>query len=51
MIKYFSIRKSNFGDFLMLGVGVGWDKDDPSAALMFIIGKFIIMVGPHYSIK
>jgi hypothetical protein len=49
--RLFSIRKAAFGDFLMLGLGFGWDKSDPSAALMLIIGKYVLMVGPHYPIK
>lgn len=49
--KLFSIRKAEFGDFLMLGLGIGWDKADPSAALMLIIGKHVLMIGPRYPIK
>ncbi len=48
---FFSIRNGQFGAFLMLGFGVGWDKSDPSAALMLIIGKHILMIGPHYPIN
>lgn len=49
--KLFSIRKAEFGDFLMLGLGLGWDKADPSAALMLIVGKHVLMIGPHCPIK
>jgi hypothetical protein len=49
--KLFSIRKADFGHFLMLGLGLGWEKSDPSVALMLIIGKHVVMVGPHYPIK
>lgn len=49
--KLFSIRKAQFGDFLMLGLGLGWDKSDPSAALMVIVGKYVLMIGPHYPIS
>jgi hypothetical protein len=48
---WFSVRKGGFGSFVMLGVGLGWDREDPSAALMLVIGKFIIMIGPHYPVK
>lgn len=49
--RWFSVRQGEFGSFVMLGVGLGWDRRDPSAALMLIIGKFIIMIGPHYPVK
>ena len=47
----FSIRKVNFGPFFMFGFGVGWDKSVPDAAFMLIIGKHILMIGPHYPIS
>ena len=49
--RLFSIRKANFGHFLMLGIGIGWDRSDPSTALMLIFGKTVVMLGPHYPIK
>lgn len=49
--RFFSVRKADFGDFLMLGLGMGWDKSDPSVALMLIVGKHVLMIGPHYPIK
>lgn len=49
--RLFSIRKAEFGPFLMFGFGVGWDKSVPDATFMLIIGKHILMIGPHYPIK
>ena len=49
--RLFSIRRASFGSFLMLGLGIGWDHSDPSAALMLIFGKTVVMIGPHYPIK
>ena len=47
----FSICKANFGPFFMFGFGVGWDKSVPDAAFMLIIGKHMLMIGPHYPIS
>ena len=49
--RFFSVRKAKFGHFLMFGFGVGWDKADPSVALMLIIGNYILMIGPHCPIE
>ena len=47
----FSIRKINFKASFMFGFGVGWDKSVPDAVFTLIIGKHILMIGPHYPIS